>query len=307
MLLQKTKYDYERAMTAKTKIAGDPYMSGRQLDQQLKNLQATGTAIPSWFHEILDKRNKMIHQLQSKHQRDSVIWIRKEKEREEELATLQEKVRQLEAEVSRCQSGRDASMPNRKQSRVFRSSYGGETLPCGEREEIDLLGDSPIWKSNSMALEAIDRAGGGSDGDELVILDESEDGMEVGKGLSGDMAKNAAEKSLNDKENMFPAYDMRKSGTNVLLRAGPSRIGMRTAPGPSFIKQMTSANVGTDDEAKFIKKVPDGRGGLTTVYQNSYSIAAKATAKRNKTFPNVASKRRQSDSSGEISNFFIRK
>jgi hypothetical protein len=49
--------------------------------------------------------------------------------------------------------------------------------------------------------------------------------------------------------------------------AGPSRAGMAAAPGPSFIRDAAAARTGLGaDGAHFLRRVPDGRGGLASAY-----------------------------------------
>ena len=54
----------------------------------------------------------------------------------------------------------------------------------------------------------------------------------------------------------------------IPLKAGPSRLGVAGAPGPSFLRNPQSATTGLDDQAKYIHTGPDGKGGQVSVYRN---------------------------------------
>ncbi len=81
--------------------------------------------------------------------------------------------------------------------------------------------------------------------DEIVILDDSED---------------------NTQHSDVSMYG--KNSSKLLSRAGPSKMAMKTAPGPSFIHKSNLATTGLDDTSTFIKRVPDGKGRWKQVYQN---------------------------------------
>ena len=69
----------------------------------------------------------------------------------------------------------------------------------------------------------------------------------------------------------------------ALLLAGPSRLGHSSAPGKSFIKNAAAAKIGVKkDDAQFIHRGPDGRGGIATVYTSKPFRPASALAKKSR-------------------------
>lgn len=95
------------------------------------------------------------------------------------------------------------------------------------------------------------------DDDDLEIVSDGDDEVEEGS----DAPENVPP------QNPPAARQLRSLSGVQLLGAGPSRAGLAAAPGPSFIKKPLLATTGLRDDADYIKRVPDGKGGLTTLYR----------------------------------------
>jgi len=92
--------------------------------------------------------------------------------------------------------------------------------------------------------------------------------------------RNQSEKLMGDphaagNDYILPgAANRRAAGADVLVAAGPSKLGMAAAPGPSFISRRDRATTGLHDTAQFIQKGPDGKGGISTVYHRDGTSSA---------------------------------
>lgn len=168
--------------------------------------------------------------------------------RNKKIGSLLSKVDKLEKENKLLQISAKESVRNKRQEKSLLRQIEN-TPPDVYKQEKST---TSIWDADVIGLSGLGRSEKrrrseqlGDFSDEIVILDDSED--------------------------YTPHSDVSlhgKKSSKLLSRAGPSKMAMKTAPGPSFIHKSNLATTGLDDTSTYIKRVPDGKGGWKQVYRN---------------------------------------
>lgn len=277
------KLNYEQAAAAKAKIASDPTLMGQKLSQHVKNLAASGTSCPDWFSDLLEKRNKMLMQMHTRLEHAEKERCMAEQQHETKMTLLQQKIHSLEQLVYKSQTASDVHVPSRnvhgncldlnKRNSFKRKDRNVHDLSNERsRDAIDLASESLLWENELGGVSAADMTAASlrnpalGDNDLEIIPDsQDEDGSPVSNILHA--VESSARTSQEPKENHASSFtESRRKGSSMLIRAGPSKLGMRSAPGPSFIQKQDCASTGLQDGARYIKQGPNGKGGRSTFY-----------------------------------------
>jgi hypothetical protein len=228
--------EQERKSLAKQRLALDIGLMGNSLRRQIVNY---GDSKMGWVHDALELRNKMIADLTKKleHSEKDRALIQKSKD---ELLQEHENLKQkfMKQNVGATQSFRRAHSVH--QNRNPNVTAGASRQPIWDD---DILGCSVAPAVGSVLGKRKSH-----EEEEIVILDDSDDSEAQEAGIVGQK----------------PLMPVRNS--HVLSRAGPSKVAMKTAPGPSFIKKSDLATTGLEEDGKFINRRPDGKGGWRNVY-----------------------------------------
>jgi len=323
------KLNYEQAAAAKAKIASDPTLMGQKLSQHVKNLAASDASCPDWFGDLLEKRNKMLMQMHTRLEHAEKERCMAEQQHESSMAFLQQKVHSLEQLLKKSRTESDvhmqsknvhgnyldlnkANMLKRKDRLVHDSSR-----ECS-RNAIDLVSESPLWEDELGGLSAADMTTGslkrsalGFKGDsdiEIIPDSQDEDGSPASNVLH--TVDSSARTSQEPQENHASSVtESRRKDSSMLIRAGPSKLGMRSAPGPSFIQKQDCASIGLDDGARYIKQGPNGKGGRSTFYHTRYMRGGPEAQKGVSGKENIVARTKKKDvgyKSRDISHFFSR-
>lgn len=252
----KIELERERAYAARQLVTLDVSLTGDSLVRKLKSICDT----KEWFYQTLESRNKKIGSLMK-----NLEQVSREK------TLLQTSMQALKRENESLHQGiRVQAKGNQERSKVYSLDEIENISPGGIEQN-----KYPIWDADMIGLrarpgerrerdESLDQSAG-----QIIILDDSDEGE----------AK--------------PQEKVVHSST-FLSRAGPSKMAMKAAPGPSFIQKSNLATTGLEDPGTFIKRVPDGKGGWKQVYRNQ--PLQQAAAKRakivstGKTIPNFFKK-----------------
>lgn len=267
----KVSLEQERTLSAKQRIVFDTQLHGASLTRQLKNIVDPSMKSPVWFRELLDKRNKMLMNL-----------TKRLEQTEKDKALLQREVGLLQQEKAQKNSSWDhGGVPRQKTSPIEKLD-----ISRGNLRFDDLDAEAPIWETEILQDQGAPSGKESKPDNEIDLVIISDD----------DEPDAAANRERNDP---VPRHILSVSNTHhvkpaVLSKAGPSKMGLKAAPGPSFIGNSEFATTGLDDSAKFIKKGPDGKGGWDFVYQNPFMQRNTKTTKRKRTI----------SSTKDISSFF---
>lgn len=246
------------------RLLTDTNLVGGALAQQLKNLDCAGATPPSWFHELLEKRNKMLKEEQNKVSKLEYKLSILEEQSKEEKKSLVSRIKELESAAICQPKPSDYSVVDRQNVPTQRLP-GKSSLFNSRRDsnqDVIDLAESPIWDGKLSGISPTMIEDKGGDFEIIYGSDEDVDTM-LNTGM-----KVLGHKTTNQDTVSRGAGDRRKAGVDVLVRAGPSKLGMISAPGPSFIRKENRANTGMDKDAKYIRSGPDGRGGLTKIYRH---------------------------------------
>lgn len=296
--MQRSKLELERNVSARLRIAMDTQLTGEALGAQLRNLAEAGSVPPNWFQSMLETRNIMLEKANRRAERAEMERSAAEAGAREETKRLERRIADLVNELEVARSAAKATAPRfgpgssvapglpsqrPPQRGGFRSAVAASLQRNAEPHVIAAPSPTePLWEDDMFAStssrhrplpaavqppaepvqpfnrgsraaelddDAIDL--GGSDEDDLEVVSDSDiEGDAPGGVQSGSDA-------LGRQKN---------GGTQVLVAAGPSKLGMSVAPGPSFIPRAELATTGLRDSAQYIQKGPDGRGGIATVF-----------------------------------------
>ena len=226
----KVELERERGYAARQLVALDLSLTGEQLIRKLKNIDDS----KEWFYEILDSRNKKIGSLMNKIEK---------LEKEKSLLEVSSLKAAKESSVSHPRG--PGHVHPRREKLVGRENTPPEShqieMPHASIWDADVVG---LAKPQVEKRRRIEPQGNPHD-DDIVILDDSDD---------------------DSKHQEIPMQA--RQSAKLLSRAGPSKMAMKAAPGPSFIHKTNLATTGLEDSSTFIKRVPDGKGGWKQVYRN---------------------------------------
>ena len=246
--------EQERKSLAKQRLALDIGLIGDSLRRQIVNY---GDSKMGWVHDALELRNKMIADLTKKlehSERDRALIEKSRDELLQEHHALNHKI--MNHKIGATKDSRQVYSAH--QNRNPNVTAGPSRRPIWDADivgySVDPGMESVLGKRKSQEEE------------EIVILDESDDD----DGAQGSRV-------VSQK----PLMPVQKS--HVLSRAGPSKVGMKTAPGPSFIKKSDLATTGLEEDGRFINKRPDGKGG----WRNVYSTQQRPVTKKQLTSQNM--------------------
>ena len=280
------KLNYEQAAAAKAKIASDPTLMGQKLSQHVKNLAASGTSCPDWFGDLLEKRNKMLMQMHTRLEHAEKERCMAEQQHEGKIAALQQKIHSLEQLVKKSQTASDVHIPSSNVHGYNMDLNRTNLLKRKDRnvhdlskehsgDAIDLVSESPLWEDELGGVSAADMAtrllgdsvqGLGSENDLEIIPDSQDDDVSPTTNILHTV-ESSDRTSQEPRENHASSVTVpRRKGSSMLIRAGPSKLGMRSAPGPSFIQKQDCASTGLQDRGCYIKQGPNGKGGRSTFY-----------------------------------------
>lgn len=268
----KVSLEQERTLSAKQRIVFDTRLHGTSLTRQLKNIVDPSMKSPVWFQELLDKRNKMLMNL-----------TKRLEQTEKEKALLEKEVGLLQQEKAQKHSSQDtAGLPREKTSSMEKLGMSRMHLRF---DDIDA--EAPIWENEILQDEVVlpsSKESKPNNEIDLVIISDDEEPSKV---------------PSREKHNPVPRHILSVSNIHhvkpaVLSKAGPSKMGLKAAPGPSFIGNSEFATTGLDDNATFIRKGPNGKGGWDSMYQNPFMQRNTKTTKRKRTI----------SSTKDISSFF---
>lgn len=257
----KVNLDKEVARTSSLKILLERQLEGSALSREISAwTSALGLeAPPLQFQAMLELRNKEISIANNR-----AASLAKEAHQAE--FELKEKIATLQQELRLALEGR---MPVMKSEAV--SKRPATTLNNFETEDHD---DDPTFflddilhgrppkqrkaakeREYAQAQQAVSQRG---EEDVVELFSEEED--------------------LEDENVPPPSVLLRNTAAFSLVSAGPSRLGMKAAPGPTFIRDRERASIGFQDGGTFIQKGPDGRGGTATVYKGKATTHSTTTS-----------------------------
>lgn len=280
------KLNYEQAAAAKAKIASDPTLMGQKLSQHVKNLAASGTSCPDWFGDLLEKRNKMLMQMHTRLEHAEKERCIAEQQHERKMAALQQKINLLEQLVKKGQTSSDIRIPSTYSHGNNIDLNGTSLLKRKDRnvhdlsnehsgDAIDLVSESPLWEDELGGIPAADMATRlfknpvqdiGGENDLEIIPDSQDDDGNLTSSILHTVESSDRTSQEPQENNASSVTEPRRKSASMLIRAGPSKLGMRSAPGPSFIQKQDCASTGLQDRGCYIKQGPNGRGGRSTFY-----------------------------------------
>lgn len=261
----KKELEEERAYSSRQAVALDDGLTGERLRRKLLDCGDT----KEWFHDTLETRNRKIMTLLNGMEQLEKEVVRLKKS----VETLEHKNRLLSLERPTCPDTDDIDgavlsqienvpVPKRKHGCI----RGSGAWPCtSTSSKLPLSSGAASRDShrdhlndNNSGVDFRD-CHGHNKGDnekrdvpaeEVVLLDDDDDD------IVGNFAASAAAA-------MVSGSNQWKRASVSFAMAGPSRDGIKTAPGPSFIKSSVKASTGLENPGKYIKRYPDGRGGWT--------------------------------------------
>lgn len=230
----KMELERERTYAARQVVALDLNLTGDSLIRKLRNIENS----KEWFYGVLESRNKkitsLVNKLEKLERENSLLQMSSQTLQRENLLLHQDKG--IDLHRRRSESAVDKQIEN----------IPPESLGLSKAPPKVTIWDADVGVAKKTGEKRRRNEPPCDFHDEIVILDGSDDEI------------NHVEASA------IPA----RQSTKILSRAGPSRVAMKAAPGPSFIHKSNLATTGLEDSGTFIKRVPDGKGGWKQVYRN---------------------------------------
>lgn len=302
--MQKVRLEHEKILNSRLQVAMDPALLGAPLAELLTNMAAGGAPAPDYFHKMLDSRNRALIEANTRAIKAESAQVAAEARAQETISKLQREIQDLKADFMR-----EPGMQGNN-SRIASDAQRKQQLPWQGRHACrNQFNSSARGKQVKLSNEGLENS--------TTIIDEDSGelpwhsslptafkkpskprtntiGVRLGAIKQGETVSLLSDEEWEDEINENTSNG--RPVKSMLVHAGPSRLGLAAAPGSSFIRRAEFANTGFSDDAAFIHKAPNGRGGSVTLYKTGsdslltekrsnvqHGITAGHSTKRNKT------------------------
>jgi hypothetical protein len=284
------KLKEQKAEGARARLAHDPRLAGADLAAAIRDVEAAGGPAQPYFFKLLEDRNAALTRASTRADRAEreLAALENEARRRERAATAaavsaaaavdeaEARARDYCGEMLRMRAAARAA-PSSAAAAARSGSQPAAAAPrraaAASAEEDDLeveLDDGDL--SDMSALDSDDAAGGAAGAGRAAVVAAAP----VGGGGAAraplpppQRPRQALPEGDPEENDLLLAAALAALAPPDYARAaaGPSRAGMAAAPGPSFIRDAAAARTGLGtDGARYLRRVPDGRGGLASAY-----------------------------------------